>query len=377
MTKKEQSSRPPLRRMMEIHKKLLGNKLPNCTSLAKGLEVSTKTIQRDLEYMRDQLGMPIEYDPGEHGYYYTESVVSFPTLSATEGEVLALFVAEKALSQYRGTPFEEPLAGAFEKLVSTMEREITVDPAELSKALSFHHTGVALTDMEVFKQVTAGLQKGRELTITYCKLNAKRFERRRVQPYHLASIDGQWYLFAYDLGRKDMRTFVLGRIEAVLEMGKPFDKPEDFSITDRLMGSFGVYSGEGDHAVKIEFDAFAAQLVRERQWHSSQTLRERDNGCVELGLRLDSLEEIERWILSWGSHARVIGPAALRIRVKEALKGMQEAYSEMPRWMGELHEAAQARQPERMLQLIMAMDRPPEHPGQLQFRDLMGRPAGK
>lgn len=359
---------------MEIHKELLGNKLPNCTSLAAALEVSTKTIQRDLEYMRDQLGMPIEYDAGEHGYYYAESVVHFPTVTATEGEVLALFVAQKALSQYRGTPFEAPLAGAFEKLAAAMEREITVDPGELSRALSFHHTGAALTDMEVFKQVTEGLQKGRELTISYRKLNAPRAERRRVQPYHLASIDGQWYLFAHDLGRKDMRTFVVGRIERVLEVGAAFEKPADFSIADRLMGSFGVYSGEGNHSVRIEFDAFSAQLVRERQWHSSQTLREREDGRVELGLQLDSLEEIERWVLSWGSHARVVGPPELRVRVKEALKGMQDSYSELPRWMGELHEAAQARQPERMLQLIMAMDRPPEHPGQLQFRGLLSRP---
>jgi proteasome accessory factor B len=227
--------------------------------------------------------------------------------------------------------------------------------------------------MEVFKQVTEALQKGRELTISYRKLNARGAERRRIQPYHLASIDGQWYLFANDLARKDLRTFVLGRIETVVEIGKPFEKPEDFSITDRLMGSFGVYSGEGDHTVKIEFDAFAAQLVRERQWHSSQVLKERAEGCVELRLRLDSLEEIERWVLSWGSHARVVGPPELRVRVKEALKGMQDAYTEMPRWMGELHEAAQSRQPERMLQLIMAMDRPPDHPGQLHFRGLSGR----
>lgn len=359
--------------MIQIHMQLLEEKYPNCSTLGKKLEYSTKTIQRDLEYMRDQLGMPIEYDAGRHGYYYSESVVSFPTIQATEGEVLALFVAQKALEQYRGTPFEQPLAGAFAKLAETMEREITVDPGELSSALSFHHTGSAVTDMEVFKEVTDGLRKGRELTIEYRKLNAARGERRRVQPYHLASIDGQWYLFANDLGRNDLRTFVLGRIEKVLELGKPFEKPDDFSIADRLMGSFGVFSGEGDFEVKIEFDAFASQLVRERQWHSSQNLRERAGGRVELRMRLDSLEEIERWVLSWGSHAKVIGPPALRQRVKEALSEMQETYSELPRWIAEVHEAAHARQPERLMQLMMALDRPTDHPAQMQFRGLMGR----
>lgn len=360
-------------RMMRIHQELLGEKYPNCSSLGKAMEVSGKTIQRDLEYMRDQLMMPIEYEPGKHGYFYTESVVNFPTITATEGEVLALFVAQKALSQYRGTPFEQPLAGAFEKLAATMEREITVDPAELSGALSFHHTGVAVTDLDVFQAITQGLLKGRELSFGYRKLNAARAERRRVQPYHLASIDGQWYLFAHDLGRKDIRTFVLGRIEKGVELGEAFAKPEDFSITDRLMGSFGVFSGVGDYAVRIEFDEFAAQLVRERHWHPSQVLKERSSGRVELALRLDSLEEIERWILSWGGHARVIGPPVLRQRVRDALNEMQGAYSDMPKWMAELHEAAHARQPERLLQLMMAMDQVPEHPGQLHFRGLLSR----
>jgi proteasome accessory factor B len=175
------------------------------------------------------------------------------------------------------------------------------------------------------------------------------------------------------LGRKDLRTFVLGRIEAVVEVGAPFEKPEDFSIKDRLMRSFGVFSGEGDFAVKIEFDGFAAKLVRERHWHPSQVLRERAAGRVELSMRLDSLEEIERWILSWGSHARVIGPPVLRQRVRDALNEMQGAYSDMPKWVAELNEAAHARQPERLLQLVMAMDKAPDHPGQLHFRGLMGR----
>jgi proteasome accessory factor B len=65
----------------------------------------------------------------------------------------------------------------------------------------------------------------------------------------------------------------------------------------------------------VRFDAFASQLVRERFWHSSQTMAERRDGTVELTLRLGSLEEVERWILGWGEHAEVLSPAALRRRI--------------------------------------------------------------
>jgi proteasome accessory factor B len=354
-----------MNRMEVIHKHLIAEAYPNCSKLARTLEVSTKTIQRDIDYMRDQLGHPIDYDPGRHGYYYTEAVAGFPSIKATEGEVLALFVAEKALSQYRGTPFEKPLAKAFEKLAEVMQDEISVNLEELAGALSFRLTGHAVTDLEIYRKVNKALLENRELMFCYKKLKGTRPEHRRVHPYHLASIDGQWYLFAHDLARKDIRTFVLGRIREITGVGKKFKKPKDFSLTDRLMGSFGVFKGEGDFRVRLVFDPAVAQLVRERTWHSSQELKELPGGAIELGMRLDSLEEVERWILSWGGHVRVIAPPQLKKRVRDSLKDMSDSYSESPRWLAELHEAAQSHQPDRIMQLVMSIDRGIEHPDQM------------
>jgi len=367
MARIDPKSRTPLYRMMRIHKRLVDGQYPNCSSLAKVIEVSTKTIQRDIEYMRDQLGLPLAYDGPRHGYFYTEPVTSFPTIPATEGEVLALFVAQKALQQYQGTPFEQPLAKAFEKLSQVLQDEMSVDLSDLSGALSFHHTGRAITSMEIFRVVNKALMESRELKFSYKKLNDSRAERRHVQPCHLASIDGQWYLFANDLKRKDIRTFVLGRIQSVPTTGRNFKKPKDFSLGERLMGSFGVFSGEGDFRVRIEFSPGVAQLVRERQWHGSQEIKGLSDGGLELSMQLDSLEEIERWILSWGGHAKVLGPPKLKQQVQEALNSMQDVYREMPTWFAELHEAAQAHQPERLLQLVAGLDRKADAPGQLKL----------
>src|ERR1700749_3315322 len=96
----EQFSRPPLVRMMKLHAQLQARKFPNCRKLAHELEVSSKTIQRDIEFMRYQLGLPIEYDQLHFGFVYTEPVAGFPNIQVTEGEVVALFVAQKALQQY-------------------------------------------------------------------------------------------------------------------------------------------------------------------------------------------------------------------------------------------------------------------------------------
>src|SRR5205814_9827800 len=109
-------SRPPLERMMRLHEKLKAGKFPNCRKLAEELEVSSKTIHSDIDFMRDRLGLPIEYDQLHFGFAYTEPVTSFPSIEVSEGEIVALFVAQKAMEQYKGTPFEKSLNTAFEKI---------------------------------------------------------------------------------------------------------------------------------------------------------------------------------------------------------------------------------------------------------------------
>ena len=101
------------------------------SSLAAAFEVSTKTIQRDLDFMRDRLNLPLEYDAARWGYHYTEPVSSFPTLQITEGELFALLVAEKALQQYRGTNFEKPLLSAIKKMEQSLPDTISVDLADV------------------------------------------------------------------------------------------------------------------------------------------------------------------------------------------------------------------------------------------------------
>ncbi len=104
--------------MLKIHQHLQKGTYPNCSTLAEKLEVSVKTVQRDIEYMRDQYQLPLAYDSAKRGYFYTEEVAAFPTVQITEGELLALLVAGKALEQYRGTHYEKQLRSTFDKLAA-------------------------------------------------------------------------------------------------------------------------------------------------------------------------------------------------------------------------------------------------------------------
>src|SRR5678816_2097993 len=144
----EQFSRPPLARMMQLHAQLQARKFPNCRKLAHELEVSAKTIQRDIEFMRYQLGLPIEYDQLHFGFVYTEPVTSFPSIEVSEGEVIALFVAQKALAQYRGTSYEKLLHSAFQKIAEGLKDKVSFQWNELDAVVSFRAIGATVADLE-------------------------------------------------------------------------------------------------------------------------------------------------------------------------------------------------------------------------------------
>lgn len=306
--------------MVRIHEWLrAGDRRANCRALARELEVSYKTVQRDIDFMRDQLELPIDYDAARRGFFYSRPVVQFPSVQVGEGELVALFVARRALEQYRGTAFARPLCAAFEKLTAALPGQIGFGWDELDAALSFRAgtTGRGTAEMAVFKTVSQAVLRREELEFDYRKPAGQRTERRRVQGLHLGCFDNQWYLFGQDQVRGALRTFVLGRMSAARNTRKRFAPPASFDLAGLLAGSFGVFSGLPTETVRLRFAPTVAALVRERAWHPSQEVVERTGGGIELRLDIGVSPEVVRWVLGWGDDVEVLAPAGLRQGVFE------------------------------------------------------------
>ena len=233
-----------------------------------------------------------------------------------------MLVAQKALAQYRGTSYEQPLKRAFQKIAEGLQDRVAFQWDELASAISFRGIGSTVADIEHFESVSSAVIRSQEITFEYRKLSSAGFETRRVQPYHLGCIDQQWYLFGFDHEREQLRTFVLPRMRAIRSLKIRFKRPAEFSITKHLSESLGVFTGTGRFKVRLAFDEFAGRLVSERQWHVSQKIVPLAGGGLELSLELTSLEEIERWVLSWGGHVKVVAPAELATRIRQAATQM-------------------------------------------------------
>lgn len=329
MSKRTQTphTRPPIRRMLFIHEQLKSGRYPNCRQFCEEMEVGcTRTILRDIAFMREQLMLPIEYDGERRGYYYSRPVEHFPGVAVSESELFALLVAQKAVAHYRGTPFHKPLRTAFEKLTSDMDHGAVVHLERLGEAMDIRVSGPEDVNEELFQVVCRGVQQHRPLKFQYRKLAAKGFQVRRVHPYQVVCVNSRWYLIGHDLKREDMRVFVLGRMRGVEVLSGMFQRPADFRVEDFLKNSFGIFRGKEDFEVVVELDAWAADVSRGRMWHGSQTVQELPGGGMRVTFRLDNLEEVEPWVLSWGAHATVVRPRKLVERVRRAVVALAERY---------------------------------------------------
>lgn len=307
------ASRPPLRRLAAIDRLIRDGRYPNARTAAVELEVHPRTIHRDLEFLQDSLSAPPAFCRRRNGWYYRDPDYALPLMRLTERELVALFLAERLLQQYRGTPYAGDLAGAFRKLTSSLTDEVTVDLGHLEDRFSFCQHAAGAGDTARFRQLARAVREGRQLRLTYWTASRNQSCTRVVDPYHLASVDGEWYLIGYCHLREEVRMFVPGRIRSLRETGVRVQRPADFRIEDYLDVSFRAVRGSGaTQRVRLRFAPEAARYVRERTWHPTQRLRERRDGSLELTLRVNHLLEVKRWVLSYGAACEVLEPEELR-----------------------------------------------------------------
>ena len=320
------SARQPMNRIIQIHELIKKKKFPNCQKLSGTFEVSYKTVQRDVDFMRDHLKLPIAYHSAHRGFYYTREVKHLPVLSLQEGEVFGLLVAQRAAEHYKGTPFEKTLRNAFMRLVEGLPSSSEISLKDFGDAISFRPPGPPAADLECFQNITKALHDSHEISFRYKKPGDGTGSNRHVQPYHLGCIAGVWYLIAFDLGRKAIRTFALSRIMGFKRLSNRFTRPKDFSLDDMLSDSFSAFESRDAQPVRILLDPLAATLTSERKWHPSQEMKFRKDGSAELYLKVGLAPDLEAWIKAWGHRATVISPPALKNRIKESLETAVKNY---------------------------------------------------
>lgn len=296
-------------RWIFIHQQIASKTYPNCSSLAQEYEVSTKTILRDIDFLKQEFNAPIQYNAAKRGYFYTEPFYSFPLVQLKESEWLAFFILEKLLEPYQNTPFYEKTKAGLNKIKSFLEKPIMVKESWLSKNYSFLQSQQAVINPAVFDAVTQALDQKKVLLIKYKKPHHPQ-EFREVEPWHLFFSDGQAYLMAFCKKRKSKRTFALSRVLFSQVLDQTYTLPLDFN-PNLARQTLKAVPLPQEIEVVVLFHSYEAPFVKERVWFENQVIEEREKGELILKFKTFSLFEAKKWLLSFGWTAQVLSPQSL------------------------------------------------------------------
>ncbi|MDR9502177.1 MAG: WYL domain-containing protein [Desulfurivibrionaceae bacterium] len=321
--------KPQHARLLFIDRKIQEGGYPNCSSLAAEWEVSSKTIQRDLDYLRYQLEAPLTYSATQRGYYYTEPRYHLPAMDVKESDLFAIYLAEKLLQQYEGTPVYHNLCQVFRKIEDSLPAKTSLGPGSDFSRFTFFSAAQTMISPGIWQAVFEGLRSLHSLEISYqAAASGGRSSRRRIDPYHGVRFEGDWYVIAYCHLRQKIRTFSLARISEAELTKESFLIPADFDFEAITASHFGVHWSGRETLVRIRFSNQVAPYIRERIWHSSQQIIEEEDGALLLELTVSHLFELRKWLLSWGRHARVLEPSELVEKMAAEAFAMTQLYDE-------------------------------------------------
>ena len=341
----ERPSKPAIDRMREMYEIFLDQlRDPNpcrrfitLKKLATRLGISQRMVQRDIQYMRDRLGFPIYPIRSRGGHGFTEDVGPFPLLTISEGELLALYLARKAMHAHRNMPFGDKLATAFDKLTSAIRDELNIDLDAFESVIEIRPAGSETPiDVETFNTLARAALEKKEVELDYCKLEPKGTkpppERRRVCPLRLVWSSGAWYMINFDPAADDLRNFGLVRMQNVEATSRVFKLPRSYDIDKMLDDAFGIFTSLKPVKVRLRFRAVAARIVTERRYHSTQALyplppREDGEEQIDMTLTVPQCPEFKSWVLGWGSKVEVLEPASLREYILGEAKALDSIYS--------------------------------------------------
>ena len=293
------------------------------------LDVSRATLKRDLDYMRDRFNAPIEYHRELNGYRFGKPRsgprYELPGLWFNATEIHALLSTLQLLGGLQPGLLDGQVPTLIERLRSILgsgdhswrevEKRIRIFKPEQRAAKAAH-----------FSVIAAAVLKRSRLWIRHYNRREDRETEREISPQRLVHYRDNWYVDAYCHLREDLRSFAVDAVrDARLRNTRAKDMPPA-QLDEHLGAGYGIFAGRKVEWATLKFSPQAARWVSAQSWHPQQRARVEKDGSYLLDLPYSNDRELVMEILKFGAEVEVLGPAALRARVADALRRAVQRY---------------------------------------------------
>ncbi len=289
--------------------------------LQEKLECSRATVGRIIEEMRDYLGAPIEYDRCARGYRYAEfedGAYELPGLWFNASELHSLLAAHQLLANAQPGLLEGDLAPLRDRIERILKAR-GIECGEAGRRVRILRMAARRLEPEPFRTVAGGVLGRRRLSLIYHGRARNEQTERQVSPQRLTHYRDNWYLDAWDHGRKALRSFSVDRILTARALELAALDIADARLDGHFATAYGIFAGKPKHKALLRFSAESARWVADEVWHPDQK-GWYDGGHYFLEIPYADPRELIRDILKHGPDVTVISPASLRAELERCLK---------------------------------------------------------
>jgi predicted DNA-binding transcriptional regulator YafY len=299
-------------------------------TLLAELEVSPATLKRDLDYLKDQLGAPIEYDRFVNGYRFGPDhrghKHELPGLWFSERELYSLLMAHQLLGELDSdgviSRHLQPLRDRIHVMLGAGES----DAKALLKRVKIIGSAKRPVSSQFFELIGEALLKRQRVHLRYLTRGRGEVSEREVSPQRLVHYRNTWYLDGWCHRTESLRRFSLDAIEHADLLETKAKDVAAKTMESEMDGGYGIYAGANRKWAKLVFGAQAAQWVSREEWHPEQRGQWLADGSFELEIPYVDETEIAMDILRHGGQVRVRAPESLVKRVASQLELAAEQY---------------------------------------------------
>lgn len=328
---REVSTRAQVERLFGIAAMIQNDERVTVGKIAKHFEVDPRTVLRDITFLRDRLGVGIEFDREAGSYILDSKFTHIPPLELNDTDFLLLSYLHQCIAPQAGTDIGKIMIRSFKRMFGLLTGSRKWQEFARTVLFRFDISSGCTADKEVkvFNLLHRAIKANNEVTFAY-KSPKKPTVMKTVEPCLLTMYRGRWYLYGVDTTKGAIVSFAFARIEDVKTTGKKFTPDEvTHNPQEFLRYSFGVaISSDPPVNVILEFEKEVVQRLKESVWHAEQRLSDLPDGRARLVLPLSTMLEIRPWILSWGPYVKVVEPAGLAADIADSGKRIAARYSQ-------------------------------------------------
>jgi predicted DNA-binding transcriptional regulator YafY len=315
-------------RMLQIVTALQSGQNSRVDDLAEFHKVSRRTVFRDLKELKEN-GIPCWHNSKMHTYSISPGFF-LPPINLNHKEAMSLFLLSYKVRNHFNIPFKNAVLLAAMKIENNLPAEIRQYCNASLQNISVKPNPQAKIDLldRIFTQLQEAILKKKTVRICYYMPQERTGIVFDLNPYHLMYNDHTWYVLGKSGLRNGVSAFRLNRIKELTTLEKCFIQDEQFDIREYLGRAWSMMPEGRLYHVKLRFLPEVAHDVAEVQWHTTQTATFQEDGSAIVEFRVDGLNEIIWWVLSYGDQVEVLSPKVLRQRICQIAQKMMKANQE-------------------------------------------------